>query len=139
MATPQAIGSVVGGDTLLQTFEDLRQFTTMLNGANVDSLQLQGAEFQQQVFSIQYRLLQLQEALGDIPSECLRLGMLAFFTTAFHLPESQVRYPHISKHFRISCRALGDSTLVSQDLVLWLLVVGAISLFGVSESWLCDL
>lgn len=96
---------------------------------------LDGAIFQEAMSSIQSRLLHLNEDLENTAEECLRLGMLAFMTTTFHLPGRRASYGNLADRFRYSCQKIALS-LKYNDLNLWLLMLGAISVFDVNELWL---
>jgi hypothetical protein len=103
---------------------------------------MRDSDFKLVISRIQYRLLSLSNTLDDSLSECLRLAMLAFLACAFEIPEkSGRRYPYLSQTFRTSCLAILDDARISEmwpNLVIWLLMVGAMSLYGVDEDWLCN-
>jgi hypothetical protein len=121
---------------LVVIFRDLQYFAGLMNAATGSNRRLRDTEFQNFTCSIQYRLLQLQSTLDDILGECLRLAMLAFLTTTFQIPGTKVRYQYLASRFRECCRAVEAATPQLQDLMLWLLMVGTISVYGVDEPWL---
>lgn len=95
--------------------------------------------------SVQPRLVSLQVLSEDPDSECLRLGMLSFlgmstFRVPCNLGARKLRaYPHLTNNFRKALQAVEPSTLGMSTLVLWLLMIGAMSVFEVEdEEWLVE-
>ena len=131
----QSVDSL-GDRRLVVIFRDLQYFAGLMNAATGSNRRLRDTEFQNFTCSIQYRLLQLQGTLDDILGECFRLAMLAFLTTTFQIPGKKVRYPYLASRFRECCRTVEAATPQLQDLMLWLLMVGAISVYSVDEPWL---
>jgi hypothetical protein len=124
---------------LLVVFRDLQYFAGLMNAAAGSNrrLRLRDTEFQNIICSTQYRLLRLQGTLDNIISECLRLAMLAFLTTTFQVPGMKFRHPYLARRFRECCRAVEAATPQLRDLMLWLLTIGAISVYDVvDEPWL---
>jgi hypothetical protein len=121
---------------LIAAFRDLQQLSRILNAGATNKRRISGTAFQDRICSVQYRLLRLQDALEGTLSECVRLAMLAFLATMFQEPENRVRYPYLTRQFRKSCRAVQTSSPQLRDLMLWMLIIGAISLFDVDEPWL---
>jgi len=107
-----------------------------MNAAASSNRLLRDSEYENFASSIQYRLLRLQGELDDDLNECLRLAMLAFLTITFPLPGRPARYPYLASRFRECCCAVEAKTPFLRDLMLWFLIVGAISVYGVDEPWL---
>lgn len=126
--------------TLVVIFRDLKSFTGLVNAAISTNQPLGDAEFENSICCFQYRLLQLQGTLNhDILSECLRLAMLAFLTTACRIVGHRPQYPYVASRFRHCCCAIDTKILMLQiprDLSLWLLTVGVMSVWDVDEPWL---
>lgn len=120
---------------LIIIFRDFQFFVGLMNTA-ASSNRLRDTDFQNFTFSIQYRLLQLQGVLDNVLDECLRLTMLAFLTIMFPLPGRPARYPYLASRFRECCCSVDAATPALQDLMLWFLIVGAISIYGVDVPWL---
>jgi hypothetical protein len=120
-------------------FRDLQYYISLINGAIITKQRRRETEFQVVLGSVQYRLMQLQGTLDNLLSECLRLALLAFLTTTFQMPGRMIRYPDLANRFRDCCRAVevGDTKPQMHDLMLWLLMVGAISVFETDdERWM---
>lgn len=90
---------------------------------------------------IMYRLLHMNFATQSIRDESIRLGLLVFAQHIF-LQGQQIRLPcpPLSQAYRLHLRAC-DAQFITPELpsqvTVWLLMVGAISLFSVSEEvWL---
>ncbi|KAI0389655.1 hypothetical protein F5Y17DRAFT_111125 [Xylariaceae sp. FL0594] len=92
------------------------------------------------------RLLSLRGALvDDIESECLRLGLLCFMTlSSLQLLEPRRGQAHLSGYaylahnFRTALLAVDLASHQLSTLMLWLLTVGAMTVFDVDqeEHWL---
>ncbi|KAL2130366.1 hypothetical protein VTI74DRAFT_6548 [Chaetomium olivicolor] len=125
-------------------FHDLLHFTFLLNASTSDPAHhtplLRDTEYQNYVCSIQYRLLRLQDKLSSILDESTRLAMLALLTTRFQVADQRAPYPHLEHRFREFCRA--SVTPAPSEVKLWLLIVGAMSVFrvdGEDAGWMAEL
>ncbi|KAH8805091.1 hypothetical protein F5884DRAFT_859702 [Xylogone sp. PMI_703] len=125
------------GMELITTLKDLQQLCHIFNAGVTNHRYPSPTEIQNRICSIQYRLLRLQGNLESILTECLRLAMLAFLATTFQVPGTEVNYPFLERSFRDCCRGIEASTPHLQDLMLWFLMIGALSVFRVTEPWLC--
>ncbi len=143
---PHHLQSVHGlVDTRLAiVFADLQYFARLINRTIDSRRRMQGTEYQNAICSIQHRLLALQGALDAKLDECLRLAALAFLSTMFALrpPGNGKRaasFPYLENRFFECCRALeSTATPQARQLMLWLLAIGAISICGAEEQWLCE-
>jgi hypothetical protein len=104
-----------------------------MNAATGSNRRLRDTGFRNFICSIRHRLLRLQSTLDGILGGCLRLAMLVFLATTFPVSGTKVRYPYLASRFRECCRAVEAATPQLQDLMLWLLTVGATSIYGVDE------
>jgi hypothetical protein len=134
---PQAVADL-NNQELVAVFKDLQQLSNMLNAGSATQRHLSATNFQNRICSVQYRLLRLQGNLDNIIAESLRLAMLAFLATTFQVPGTNLRYPYLARCFRECCGAIEISAPHLRDLMLWLLTVGAISLFSAAEPWLSE-
>jgi hypothetical protein len=87
--------------------------------------------------SVMYRLLQMRFAAGVI-DEAVHLSLLAF---SYHLfiqwRDIKLPYEHLPKIYYDCIQRFRIGNNVSPRLLLWLLMIGAISLFNLStETWL---
>jgi len=145
---------------LLPPFHDLQHLTSQMNNVLRTGERLCDSEFRSALCSIQYRLLRLQGVFelpcikGDksvsgsyngsnksenVLNEIVRLGMLAFLTTVFQTPGIKVRYPYLADRVKDGCYNItnrGMANLRSRDLLRWVLIVGAVAVFGIEEKWL---
>ena len=62
--------------------------------------------------------------------------MLAFLTTMFQMPGSEARHAHLDNRLRDACQAIELSTTELRHLMMWMLMVGSISVFKADELWL---
>ncbi|KAK4182578.1 hypothetical protein QBC35DRAFT_395685 [Podospora australis] len=132
---------------LLNVYFDLQEFSRAANIAFQTGVKMGGAQFQETLVSVQYRLLALQHEHDSIhkpfPEMLVSLGMLAFSTTTFlqirALPQ---KYHHLEKQLRDAVQALrtNDAEESQQEQVeltrlkLWFLMVACISVLGGPED-----
>jgi len=84
--------------------------------------------------SVMYRLLDMRfEARSS--DEAIRLGLLCFSCSVFlHWTQLGMSYPHLTSAFREGlARLTSTNSRISPQLVLWLLMAGAISVFDASD------
>lgn len=136
-------------DTELATaWRTMKQFCTLVNRAAAAGRKLPKEDLLDAMASVMYRLLHMCFARGS-PSEVVRLGLLAFCSSVF-LQWASVRLPytHFPTMYRDNFVNLefpapdndysGTNNFPTPQLLLWLLTVGAVSLFGGvdNEAWL---
>ncbi|CAG9981904.1 unnamed protein product [Clonostachys byssicola] len=125
-------------DSRLTTiFRDLQYFSALLNTAVLRKRTLSDKQFHQIVCSIQRRLMRLQGTLPDLLGECFRLGMLAFLATLFQVPRTPCSYPYLEARLKEACQSI-ETTPDRQDILMWLLMVGAMTVYKPEEPWLRD-
>ncbi|KAH8881752.1 hypothetical protein GQ53DRAFT_812424 [Thozetella sp. PMI_491] len=140
---PESIVGLVD-PKLVSIFTDLQETVHRLNRHWSQYELLQSSAYQPLHGSLMTRLLDLKGLFEDIPSECLRLGLLAFLTiTTIRIPnitdrpDKSIIYPYLADSFRAMCRSVESSTPRLDVVVFWLLTVGAMSVFDVDrEDWL---
>ena len=120
----------------------MQYYTSLMNETFRNKQRRSESEFQTAICSFQYRLLQLQATLDTVLSECLRLAMLAFLITTFQFPGVRAQYPYLADRLRECCLAIEVGAKPEQrDLMRWLLVIGAISVFDLeedTEQWMLE-
>ncbi|KAL4916376.1 hypothetical protein BDW62DRAFT_105758 [Aspergillus aurantiobrunneus] len=127
---------------IVTIFGEVQHYTSIVNNGHMTRHRRSIHEFHTVICSFEYRLLQLQGALVDTASECLRLTMLAFLITTFQFPGVRARYPYLADRLREACcalRTLTEQKLDIRGLVRWILIVGAISVLDVDterERWM---
>ena len=134
---PLNIVSAVNDERLVAVFRDLQHFCRLMNAASLCADRLRDTEFQEIVVSVQYRLLSLQGETSTDLSECLRLSMLVFLTTAFQVPETKSSYPHLAHRLQHSLMIL-KAEPVARYIVMWMLVMVAVSIYRGDEPWLVE-
>ncbi|KAF4632202.1 hypothetical protein G7Y89_g5924 [Cudoniella acicularis] len=112
------------------------QFCSVINFAVDTGQRISTETFLDTMASVAYRLLNMRFDAGS-SDEAIRLGLLAFSCSVFlqwrHLGMS---YPHFTSVFR-GCLARLASPPISPQLLVWLLMIGAISVFDATdEGWL---
>jgi len=117
----------------------MRKFCLLANLGTQTRMLIQTATIYGTMTAVMYRLLRMDFAAGTL-DESSRLGLLAF-THHIFLQWQDMRLPchPLSESYRnyLQVHALGDT--IPPRISLWLLMIGAISLFSVSdELWLAD-
>ncbi|KAI0117423.1 hypothetical protein F4814DRAFT_286769 [Daldinia grandis] len=133
---------------LVIAWRTMKQFCTLVNRAAAAGRKLPKIDLLDTMASVMYRLLHMCFARGS-PSEVVRLGLLAFCSGVF-LQWASVRLPytHFPTMYRDNLVNLefpapnndcsGINNFPTPRLLLWLLTVGAVSVFGGvdNEAWL---
>jgi hypothetical protein len=134
---------------ILTLFREMQYYTCIINSAHLAKHRRPADEFHNTICSFQYRLLQLQGAFdyedhfydGRL-SETLRLALLSVLVTTFQFPGARGGYPYLTGRFRESCQQLVVwANGPSRDLMRWLLIVGATTVFDVrsmNEQWMWE-
>lgn len=87
--------------------------------------------------AVMYRLLSMTSFEAGSTEEAIRLGLLAFSSSIF-LPWKQIgiHYDHLASTYK-DCLAKMKCSNIPSHLLLWLLMVGAVSVFGnADDEWL---
>ncbi|KAK6831707.1 hypothetical protein RU639_002978 [Aspergillus parasiticus] len=124
-------------DDLARSWSIMKRFCVLVNIAIGKQQRLSMEFFMETMTSVMYRLLQLKFETGSI-GEAIRLGLLAFSSHVFlQWRDIQRPYTQFSASYKESLVSLKSLNGVSSDIVLWLLTVGRISVFGISDDeWL---
>lgn len=93
--------------------------------------------FHRTMSAVMYRLLQMQFVFGSV-DEAVRHGLLAFTYHIFlQWQDVKLPYRHFSSAYQSCIMRLEFVDDVSPQLVLWMLMIGAVSVFDFSgEAWL---
>lgn len=115
----------------------MRKFCSLVNLATQIERFVYPDFIHQTMTTVIYRLLHMGFAIGSV-NETVRLGLLAFSHHVF-LQWQDIRPPHcyFPAVYKTCILGLGLVDGLSSQLVLWLLMTGATSLFSISdEAWL---
>lgn len=126
-------------EQLAEVWLVMKKFCLLVNLGTQTQMLIQPALIFGTMTAVMYRLIRMGFAVGTL-DESLRLGLLAF-THHIFLQWQEMKLPHhpFSKSYRnyLQIHTLKDT--VPPRILLWLLMIGAISLFSVSdELWLAD-
>ena len=122
---------------LAGVLETMKKFCTMVNGAAETGHKLPEQMLLHVMSSAMYRLLCLRFSTGSI-NEAVRLGLLAFCSQIF-LQWRGFRPPHLQlasryKNSLLDCNSSDEAT---PETLLWLLMIGTLSVFDEMDSfWL---
>jgi hypothetical protein len=119
-------------------FQDVQHLAVLINEYFERDERLAGDVFQEVVGSTQMLLLNMDPFKRDLLSESIRLGMLALLSTLVSLPGKRVSYPYLETAFRrVLARHQGRELDNEEDaVILWLLMMGAMSVVSPGEAWL---
>ncbi|MCJ1376918.1 hypothetical protein MMC17_000008 [Xylographa soralifera] len=124
-------------DELTSAWMVLSDFCSVVNFAAHSEQRITVGTFLDTMASVMYRLLDMHfEAASS--NEMIRLGLLCFSCSIFlqwqHLG---IYYPHLASLFRgCFAKLKATSSHLSPQLVLWLLMAGAVSVFdGSDDAW----
>jgi hypothetical protein len=124
-------------------FQDMQHLAVLTNEHYDREERLGGDIFQEVVGSTQLLLLNTGPfKKEDGLSESIRLGMLAFLSTLVSIPGKRVPYPYLERLFRAELerhyRGRGPDHGDGNVILLWLLMMGAMSVLSPDEPWLRD-
>lgn len=123
-------------DALVRAWRVLTRFCQLINLATISQHRIPTEMYLDTMTSVIYRLMDMSFEVGSA-DEALRLGLLAFSTSVFLQWKQLGRpYNHLTSVYRDSLVSIGSSHLAS-PLLLWLYVVGAISVLEPADiEWL---
>jgi hypothetical protein len=118
---------------LARVWDLATEFSCQINVASKNGLRLPPQLMFNVMTSVMYRLLDMAFVVGSL-DETVRLGLLAFSSSVF-LQWKEVRpsYPHFPAMYR-DCLTASSSLDAPPGLWLWLLIMGAISVFDESDN-----
>lgn len=127
-------------EDLTKAWRVTRTFCLLANLGSQTRMLLPPETIHETMTAVMYRLFRMGFAAGSL-DETLRLGLLVF-TYHIFLQWQDIRPPSygISASYRQSLRHhMSDGGSVPSETMLWLLMIGAVSLFNISEDgWLRD-
>ncbi|KAL8786601.1 MAG: hypothetical protein Q9195_008158 [Heterodermia aff. obscurata] len=122
---------------LAEAWKVSKKFCLLINCASECNHRIATETFLETMASVVYRLLDLAHFQSGATDETIRLGLLVFSSSVF-LQWQQLgkAYDHLAAMYRDSLAKLRYSHLPPQ-LLLWLLLVGAVSILGEADHiWL---
>ncbi|KFA73018.1 hypothetical protein S40288_03289 [Stachybotrys chartarum IBT 40288] len=136
---PPGFVELLKDDRLLVVFLDFRYFAAQINRGLDSRAPLTGTLAKESFISIQSRLLQLSGQLANPLDELLRLGLIAFSSNTLRIPGRTISSNYLTRLFRNALEAVDLERSGHVELSLWLLLVGAISVFRTDDAWLRNL
>ncbi|OIW23440.1 hypothetical protein CONLIGDRAFT_637397 [Coniochaeta ligniaria NRRL 30616] len=123
-------------DDLSRAWKVLSEFCSVINYAIDSGQRISTETFLDTMASVMYRLTDIRFEPGS-SDEALRLGLLAFACSVFlqwkHLG---LPYSHLTSALR-TCLTTTTSLPITPELLLWLLMAGAVSVFNdADDRWL---
>jgi hypothetical protein len=124
---------------LVQVWRPMKKFCLLADLGTQTRMRIPPAMIYETMTAVMYRLVRMNFGPSSL-NETVRMGLLAFAHHVF-LQWKDIRLPRhrFSERYR---RCLADQTLedmIPAQVMLWLLMVGAVSIFRISdEPWLGD-
>ena len=115
----------------------MARFCVVINLAAESKHRVAIESFLDTMASVMYRLLDMTRFKAGSTEEAIRLGLLAFSSSVFlQWRQLGMSYDHLTSMYR-DCLAKLTCANVPPRLLLWLLIVGAVSVFGCADDkWL---
>lgn len=124
-------------DELASVWRTMAEFSLMINLAVGSKHRIAIETFLDTMVAVMYRLLSMTSFEAGSTEEAIRLGLLTFSSIIF-LPWKQIgiSYDHLASTYK-GCLAKMRCSTIPAPLLLWLLMVGAVSVFGnADDEWL---
>ena len=124
-------------DELARAWRVMAGFCLVINLAAESKHRIATETFLDTMASVIYRLLDMTRFEAGSTEEAIRLGLLAFSSSVFlQWKQLGMSYDHLATTYRDCLAKLRCSNIPSR-LFLWLLMVGAVSVFGCADdNWL---
>lgn len=124
-------------DRLARAWRVMAGFCLVINLAAETKHRIATETFLDTMASVIYRLLDMNGFEEGSTEEAIRLGLLAFSSSVFlQWKQLGMSYDHLATTYR-DCLAKLTCSKISSRLLLWLLMVGAVSVFGYADGeWL---
>lgn len=122
---------------LASAWRTVAEFSLTINLAVGSKHQIAIGTFLDTMAAVMYRLLSMTSFEAGSTEEAIRLGLLAFSSSIF-LPWKKIgiSYDHLASTYK-GCLARMSCSNTPSRLLLWLLMVGAVSVFGDADGeWL---
>ena len=122
---------------LARAWKAMAAFCLMVNLAAESKSRIATETYLDTMASVTYRLLGMTYFEAGSTEEVIRLGLLAFASNVFlQWKRLGIRYFHLTTTYKYHLARLRHSDVLPQ-LWLWLLMVGAVSVFGpADDEWL---
>lgn len=121
---------------LARSWEAMKNFCSQINSAAQTKRKFPEELLLNTMASVMYRLFHMKFELGSV-NEALRLGVLAFSSHVFlQWKDDKRAYLHFPAAYRDCLVSLRSWETIPSRLLLWLLMIGAISVFTKDEAWL---
>lgn len=125
---------------LIRAWIAMKRFCSAINSASERNRRLPKEILLNSMASVMYRLLDMKEFDTNSPNEAIRLGLLAFTSHTFlnfqNMKPPQTYFP---QKYR-KCLQNIECSANAASMMLWLLTIGAISIFAPTDDhWLMPL
>ncbi|KAI1378981.1 hypothetical protein F4677DRAFT_410239 [Hypoxylon crocopeplum] len=122
---------------LATVWQVMRRFCLLVNLGTQTQRLIRPEIIHETMAAVMYRLLHMHFAAGS-PDETVRHGLLAFSHHVFlQWQDIKLPYHYFPATYQSSILSLEGADGASPQLLLWLLMIGAISVFDISEdAWL---
>lgn len=119
---------------LAQVWRLMKHFCTLINLATATKRQITKETLLETMASVMYRLLYMSFPSGST-SEMVRLGLLAFSSHIFlQWLDIKLSYRHFHASYRKCLKGMETLNVLPPSIMLWLLMIGAISVFTEADD-----
>lgn len=124
-------------DDLAKAYSIVKNFSAHISLAHETKNKLPKELLVDATASVMYRLMHMSYRYGSL-DEYIRLGLLAYSSSIFlQWKDTRMSHPYISTAYRDCLTASHFSDILSDHFQLWLLMTGAVSIFGEhDDQWL---
>lgn len=123
---------------LANVFKDFQNIALKINRNKLKFVIYNPAIFQDDLASLQSRLMSLVDLVTTPVEQLVRLTMLAMLTTTFRIPGRRVPYTWVVEQLRENYIAAGNGIRHDKSLLIWVLMTVWITVAGPNETWIQD-
>lgn len=123
---------------LTNVFNDFQYLASRINRNKLKFVVNDPAIFQNDLTSLQTRLILLAELVTEPIEEMVRLTMLAVLTTTFRYPGRKIPYDWVVRQLELKYIAAGSEVLQEKSLMIWVLLISSFTVSDVHSTWIRD-
>ncbi|CAH0050964.1 unnamed protein product, partial [Clonostachys solani] len=118
-------------------FQRLQKFAFDLNNFTSGGKAVSEEDVYRCLISAQYDLFELENQCQSILDECVRMGLLVMLASVFQVHNDlKVQYDFATNRLQHLCLQVDLSIPDVRDLMTWVLMMGALSVFNCDDVWL---
>ncbi|KAJ4382439.1 hypothetical protein N0V86_002774 [Didymella sp. IMI 355093] len=123
---------------LVNVFQDFQNLTLKINRNRLKFVIHDPAIFQNDLTSLQSRLIFLADIAAKPIEQLVRLAMLSMMTTTFRIPGRRVPYNWVVEQLRETYITASSDKTQDKSLLLWVLIKASITVAQTHDAWIRD-